>query len=355
MEISGAEDYAASAGFNIATGLGSINAAGLVSAFQASAAPTGLSAAAAGTAVTLTWHADASATGGFDVYQGASSGQESSTPVQQNVSGTTAMVTGLSAGLTYYFKIAAVTVLGVSPLSNEAQATLAPAAPTGLAAAAAGAGSLTLTWTASTGATSYNLFEGTSAGGESGTASKTNISGATVTLTDLTPGQQYFFKLQAVNAGGMSAKSAEASGTVVPAAPTALAATAGNGAVSLTWTASAGAKTYNVYDAKSSGGEGSTPVMTGLTSPSASVTGLSNGTAYYFTVAAVDAGGVSAPSAEAHATPAAPGGGGAMDWVGLGVLAAIAASSRRTPSSRRRAGSHRCRTACAPGRRSSRH
>ncbi len=433
MEISGTQDYAAAAGFDIATGLGSINAAGLVGAFQASASPTGLSATATGTTVKLTWNADASATGGFDVYQGTSSGQESSTPVQQNVSGTTAMVSGLQAGQVYYFEIAAVTALGVSPLSNEAQATLAPAAPTGLAAAAAGAGSLKLTWsassgatsysllegtsaggegaapaqtgingstvtltgltpgrqyffkvqavdaggnsaasaeasgtvvpavptglaaaaagagslkltwTASSGATSYSLLEGTSAGGEGGTASKTNISGATVTLTDLTAGQQYFFKLQAVDAGGMSAPSAEASGTVVPAVPAALAATAGNASVSLTWSAAVGAKTYNVYDGQSSGGEGATPVMTGLTSPSATVTGLSNGTTYYFTVAAVDAGGASAPSTQTNAAPVAPGGGGAMDWVGLGALAAIAASSRRTPSSRRRAERHRCR------------
>ena len=432
MEISGNQDYAAAAGFDIATGIGSINAAGLVGAFQTSAPPTGLSATAAGTTVKLAWNADAAATQGFDVYQGTSSGQESSTPVQQNVSGTSTMVSGLETGQLYYFRIAAVTAQGVSPFSNEAQVTLAPAAPTGLAAAAAGAGSLKVTWTASAGAASYNLFEGTSAGGEGGTATKTQISGATVTLTGLTPGQQYFFKVQAVNAGGtsatsaeasgtvvpavplglaaaaagagslkltwtasagaasynlfegtsaggeggtaaktqisgttvsltnltsgqqyffklqavdaggMSGESAEASGTVIPAVPAGLAATAGNGSVSLTWSAAAGAKTYNVYEAKSSDGEGSTPVQTGLTSPSASVTGLSNGTPYYFTVAAVDAGGVSAPSAEAHATPAAPGGGGAMDWVGLAALAAIAASSRRTPSSRRRAARHHC-------------
>jgi subtilase family serine protease len=342
MEVGGTQDYAAAQGFDLATGLGSINAAALLSAFQASAPPTGLKAAAAGTTVRLTWTADTFATHGFDVYQGTAPGQESSTPVQQEITGTTTTVTGLQAGLTYDFKIAAVTTFGLSPFSNEASATLAPSAPTGLAAAAAGAGALMLTWTASPGATSYNLFEGTSAGGE--TAAQSGINSNMVTLTALAPGQQYFFKLEAVNAGGPSARSAEASGTVVPAVPTGLSATAGNASVSLTWSAAAGAKSYNVYDAKSSGGEGSTPVMTGLATPSATITGLSNGTAYYFTVAAVDAGGTSSASAEAHATPAAPsGGGGAMDWIGLGALAAIAASSRRIPSSRRRAGPRRCR------------
>jgi fibronectin type 3 domain-containing protein len=344
MEARGTQDYAASQGFDIATGLGSINAAVLVSAFQASAPPTGLNAAAAGATVTLTWTADTFATHGFDVYQGTAPGQESSTPIQQKITGTTTTVTGLQAGLTYDFEITADTAFGLSPFSNEASATLAPAVPTGLAAAAAGAGALTLTWTASPGAASYSVYRGTSAGGEVTAAAQTRLSGSPATLAGLTAGQQYFFKVQAVNAGGPSAQSAEASGTVVPAVPAGLAATAGNASASLTWSAAAGAKTYNVYDAKSSGGEGATPVMTGLTGPSATITGLSNGTTYYFTVAAVDAGGTSAASAEAHAAPAAPsGGGGTMDWIGLGALAAIAASSRRTPSSRRRAGPHRCR------------
>jgi fibronectin type 3 domain-containing protein len=331
MEIGGVADYAASAGFDIATGLGSINAAGLVSKFQASAPPTGLSATAAGTTVKLTWHADASATGGFDLYQGTSAGQESSAPVQQNLSGTTATVSGLQAGTTYYFKVAAVTALGVSSLSNEAQATLVPAAPTGLGAAAAGAGAMTLTWTASAGATSYSVFAGTSAGGESAAPSQTGITASSVTLTGLTAGQQYFYTVQAVNAGGTSAASAEASGTVVPAVPTGLTAMPGNGSVSLTWSAAAGAQSYNVYEGTSAGAEGAMPVETGLTSASFSVTGLTNGKAYYFTVAAVDAGGASASSAEAHATPVAPsGGGGAMDWLGLSVLALLVGFNRRT-------------------------
>ena len=245
MEVLGAQNYAASAGFDTATGLGSINAAGLVSTFV-------------------------------------------------------------------------------------------PAAPTGLAVAAAGSGALKLTWNASADTNTYNVYEGTSAGGESATAAQKGINSATVTLTGLTAGQQYFFELRAVNGAGASVPSSEASGTVVPAVPAGLTAMAGNGSVSLTWSAAAGAKTYNVYDGKSSGGEGATPVGTGLTSPSASVTGLANGTTYYFRIAAVDAGGASAQSSEANATPAAPaGGGGAIDWFALGGLAALGIGSHRARSKRR--------------------
>ncbi len=204
MEVNGTQDYGTFIGFDIATGLGSINAGALIAAVQPPIpAPTGLTASVAGQTVTLAWTADARARRGTGliVYQsGTASSQESSTPVQQNVAGTTTKVMiGLQAGLTYYFEITAITATGASAFSNEAHATLAPAPPTGLAAAAAGAGALVLTWTASPGATSYNLFEGTSAGGE--TAAQTGISSTTVTLTALAPGQQYFFQLEAGQCG----------------------------------------------------------------------------------------------------------------------------------------------------------
>lgn len=343
MEIGGSQSYVAEAGFDLASGLGSINVAALIDSFQPSSAPTGLAVAVSGTTATLTWSADANATIGYDIYQGTAPGTVSAAPVQQDVSGTSATVTGLQLGQSYLFSIAAVSSSGVSARSAPVEATLAPAAPTGLTFTGSSTGSVTLAWTASSGATSYNIFDATTSGAEGATPVVTGVSGTTGTVGSLIAGKQYFFTVAAVNAGGSSAPSAQAAGTVVPAAPTGLTATAGNGSVSLSWTAVSGAASYNVYMGSKSGAEGAQPQTT-ATTPSATVSGLSNGLPYYFTVAAVDAGGASSPSNQASATPVAPksGGGGAMDWATLAALIALI-SFRKIPFSRPRAAPRRCR------------
>src|ERR1700730_18050667 len=100
--------------------------------------------------------------------------------------------------------------------------------------------------------------------------------------------------------GGVSSSSG---GGTAPAAPTALAATAGNQQVSLTWTASTGATSYHVKRAPTSGGP-YTPV-TAPTSASYTDTGLTNAATYYYVVSALNASGESANSSQASATPSA--------------------------------------------------
>ena len=87
-----------------------------------------------------------------------------------------------------------------------------------------------------------------------------------------------------------------------PATPTGLAAIADNAAVNLSWNASAGATSYNVYRSTTSGGEGSTPIGTS-TSTGFTDTGLTNGTTYYYTVSATNSAGTSAQSSEVTAIP----------------------------------------------------
>ena len=149
MEIAGTQSYVAGTGFDIASGLGSINASALIAAFVSTSAPSGLSASASGQVATLTWTADASATAGYDVYQGTAPGPVSSTPVRINLTGTSTTVSGLQPGQEYVFAIAAVTASGVvSPRSATVNVTTVPAAPSGVTVAAptATAGALNLAW-----------------------------------------------------------------------------------------------------------------------------------------------------------------------------------------------------------------
>ena len=86
------------------------------------------------------------------------------------------------------------------------------------------------------------------------------------------------------------------------AAPTGLAAVVSNNKTTLTWQAVGGATTYNVYAGNSSGGESSTPVATGLTTPTYTSSTLTPGQPNYYYVTAVDPGGESPPSLEVTTT-----------------------------------------------------
>jgi hypothetical protein len=75
--------------------------------------------------------------------------------------------------------------------------------------------------------------------------------------------------------------------------------------VQLAWTGATGATSYNIYTGSQAGAEASTPVLTGVTRMSASVTsGLTPGKTYFFTVKTVGTLGLSAASNEVSATPA---------------------------------------------------
>lgn len=78
----------------------------------------------------------------------------------------------------------------------------------------------------------------------------------------------------------------------------------------LSWSTVPRAVTYNIYRATTAGGEGATPIATGITAAGLTggytATGLTAGTPYFFTVTAVNTMGETQFSNEVSVTPAAP-------------------------------------------------
>jgi fibronectin type 3 domain-containing protein len=276
----------------------------------APAAPTGFASSPADGSIGLTWNPSAGATS-YSVYRGTAPGAEGATPVATTTSDSFTD-TGLTDGTGYYYTVAASNTGGASAKSAETNTVptavvVAPPVPFGVVTTTA-PGQIHLQWTYEEGATSYKVYRSTTPGGEGATALAT-VTSSSYTDSTVTNGVTYYYKITALTGATASALSSEysanTSGTgTAPPAPTGLATTAGNGSVALNWTASTGATSYNIYRGTAAGAEGATPIAT-TTTNSYTDTGLTNGTTYYYKVAASDSAGTSAQSSEVSATPTA--------------------------------------------------
>jgi fibronectin type 3 domain-containing protein len=272
---------------------------------SAPTAPPGLSATVANGQVNLTW-SSASGASGYYVKRSTTSGG----PYTQIATTATANYTdsGLTNGTKYFYVVSAYNSYGQSANSSEVNATPTapppPAAPTGLTAIA-GNSQVALTWSASTGATSYNVKRSTTSSGPYTTVNSPTVTN--YTNTGLTNGTNYYYVVSAVGASGESANSSQVHATPAapatpPAAPTGLQATGGNAQVGLTWTASAAVTSYHVKRSTTSGSgyiQIAAPTTANYTDAS-----VVNGTAYFYVVSALNSVGESANSTQVTATPA---------------------------------------------------
>lgn len=217
-------------------------------------------------------------------------------------------VTGLTNGTAYTFTVVATNSIGNS-VSSSASAPVTPATVPGSPISL----SATFGNTQVTVSFSPPLSDGGSAiTGYTVTASPGNFTatGASspLTVTGLTNGTTYSFTAVATNIIGNSLPSPAIPGTpaTVPDAPTSVSATAGNAQATISFTAPAsdGGSAITGYTVTSSPGNFT---ATGASSP-LTVTGLTNGTAYTFTVVATNSIGNSvASAASSPVTPNPPG------------------------------------------------
>ncbi len=207
-------------------------------------------------------------------------------------------LTSLSANTKYYFEVQTVCASSNSGYSSVDSFTTAAAAcgvPTSLTATAITTTSATVGWGAVSGELSYDLKYGTSL---TALTTVTGIITNSYGLSSLTAGTKYYFEVATACSGGTSAYSTVDSFTTTAApctvpsglnasAITSSSATAGWGAVS-------GAVTYNL---KWGASLTALTTVSGLTSNSYGLTGLTASTKYYFEVQTVCASNSSSYSA----------------------------------------------------------
>ena len=179
--------------------------------------PTGLTASAANAQVNLSWAASSGASGYYVKRSTASGGPYSqlASPTPTNYADN-----GVSNGTKYYYVVSAYNSYGQSANSIEVSATPtapanAPPIPTGFEATAGNA-QVSLTWSASAGASSYHVKRSTTSG-----SGYTQVGAPTTTSfadSGLTNGTTYYYVVSALNAAGESSNSSQVSATPVNAA-----------------------------------------------------------------------------------------------------------------------------------------
>ena len=287
-------------------------------------APTGVTASPLDRSVALSWTAPASDGGdpvnGYQITPYV--GTTAQAPVLTGSSATSFVVAGLTNGTSYTFTVAARNAAGPGPPSSPSAAVTPvpappPSAPTNVTGTPGNA-SVALTWTApaSNGGspiTSYTITPRIN--GTPQTPIVTGSPGTSRTVTGLTNGTAYTFTVAATNASGTGTASAPSAPITpmlptVPGAPTNVTGSPRNQGAALNWVtpASDGGSPITSYRITPYiGSTAQTPVTTGSSATGHTVTGLTNGTAYTFRVAAINSVGTGPLSAaSAPITPAVP-------------------------------------------------
>ena len=273
--------------------------------------PTGvLAVASAPATATVTWLAPAD-DGGTDVVGYTVTSDPEGLTATVDGETTSALVPGLTLGTAYTFTVVAENAVGTSVPSTPSNALIGatvPGPPTAVTALG-GDRQATVSWAppASDGFSPISSYAVTASPGGATAIVTGGVTSAVV--GGLANGTTYTFTVTATNTvgtGDPSAPSNPVTPATVPGAPTAVtAAVAGDRAIEVSWTPPAddGASAITAYTVLSS--PDGLAVTVGAATTSATVDGLSAGTAYTFTVTATNGVGDGLPSAPSNAVVAA--------------------------------------------------
>ena len=255
------------------------------------ATPTGLAASnVTANSFTLNWNASSGATS-YDVQVRPQGGTWST----YNVSTTSFNATGLNGATTYEAQVRAKNSAGNSSYTSPISVTTltpVPATPTGLATSNITTNSATLSWSASTYATSYDV----QIRPQGGTWSTYNVTSTSYNASGLAASTTYEWQVRAKNSSGNSNYSSVVNFSTqanIPATPSGL--TSSNitpNSATLSWNASIGATSYDVQ-VRQQGGSWSTY---NVTTTSYNASGLLASTTYEWQVRAKNSSGASSYS-----------------------------------------------------------
>lgn len=235
-----------------------------------SCAPASTKATVNEKSVKISWSAVAGATGYDILFNGK----------VYSVTGTSKTFNNLDANNSYTYQIRVKNAHGVSSYSEPKTVKTTPLPPTEFTSSVT-KDSVTLSWDAVPGATSYDVvFNG-----------KTyRVTGTTLTVNGLTSGKKYTYKIRVNNADGSSSYSTAKSVTTLakPKVPTGISATATGNSVEIKWGAVDKATDYDVWF------DGTVYNVKGC---SKKIEGLSQTTSYKYKVRAKNSAGASAYSA----------------------------------------------------------
>lgn len=282
-------------------------------------APTNVAATAGFRESAVSWTSVSGATS-YNIYWSTVSPATTSSSKIPNATSPYVHV-GLTRDQTYYYVVTAIKNSRESAPSTEASVvpvSSGPATPKALAAKA-GTGLNTVTWQATEGATSYNLYWSTS-----NNITKTSNKLAAVTSpyqhTGLSGGTSYYYAIAAVTGGVEGRLSASVMAQPLLAAPTTLTAAGENGSNLLDWTPVTGATSYNIYWSTNAGVSKNSTTITAIQRPYRHK-GLSNGTNYYYAVTAIASSVESELSSEVNSQPEA------VPFAWIGALSSSTATS----------------------------